>query len=124
MKQKANPKKRAKATKKVAKSAGNGRKSVSVTHAEDGVTISCCADGAQEVFLAGTFNEWNSTAMDRKKDDQWESKLDLSPGRYEFKFVVDGEWCCEPGCTSNQECKHCVTNEYGTMNRVVEVAGE
>ena len=38
----------------------------------------------------------------------WTVLLKLTPGRYEHKFVVDGEWCCEPGCTAlNVECPHC-----------------
>lgn len=50
--------------------------------------------------------------------------LKLAPGRYEHKVVVDGEWCCEPGCTVLSvecPCPHCIMNDFGTMNRVLEV---
>jgi hypothetical protein len=46
----------------------------------------------------------------------------LPPGRYEFKFVVDGAWCCEPGCEGpHHGCPKCVPNSSGTMNRLIEV---
>lgn len=47
--------------------------------------------------------------------------MNLSPGRHEFKFVVDGEWCCEPGCNGRDQGPKCVPNPFGTMNRVIEV---
>lgn len=33
----------------------------------------------------------------------------LALGRYEYKFVLDGEWCCEPGTQESVEhsdCRH------------------
>ena len=49
------------------------------------------------------------------------AKLDLPPGRYEYKFVVDGQWCCEPNCQTSDECPKCVPNDFGTLNRFVDV---
>ena len=86
--------------------------------------LACHSDTATVVFLAGSFNDWSQTAtpMKKGKDGQWSASLPLAPGRYEYKFVVDGEWCCEPGGTSETvHCTHCVMNEFGTMNRVLEV---
>lgn len=79
------------------------------------------AEGANSVFLAGTFNDWNPQAnpMRREVDGPWRAELALAPGRYEYKFVVDGEWRCEPGAEENMA--HCVPNALGTMNRVIEV---
>jgi len=74
--------------------------------------------------LAGTFNDWSTTATPLKRfgDGQWKVALQLLPGRYEFKFLVDGAWCCEPGCDGPHDgCPNCVSNEFGTMNRVIEV---
>lgn len=90
----------------------------------DGDTeFKCHAPNAQSVFLAGAFNEWNpgATPMQRTDDFIWTTSLNLAPGRYEYKFVVDGVWCCEPGCKETALCPHCVPNAFGTMNRVVEV---
>lgn len=89
------------------------------------VLFSCHAPEAQEVFVAGTFNDWDSKAAPLKKSKQgnWTAKTILAPGRYEFKFIVDGAWCCEPGCEGEHRgCPKCVPNDCGTMNRVLEVA--
>lgn len=87
--------------------------------------FSCRAPDAGAVFLAGTFNDWQADAMPMAKDSQgnWNAKLELPSGRHEFKFVIDGVWCCEPGCDgANRDCPKCVPNEFGTMNRFVDVA--
>ena len=88
--------------------------------------FSCHAPDAQAVFVAGTFNDWNPTAtpMTRGTNGTWTAALPLAAGHHEFKFVVDGEWCCEPGCEKAYHgCPKCVPNPSGTMNRVVEVTG-
>lgn len=84
----------------------------------------CHAPDAQSVFVAGSFNAWqvNATPLSRGEDGTWKVSLNLAPGRYEWKFIVDGQWCCEPGCDGpHSGCPNCVTNEFGTMNRVLEV---
>ena len=86
--------------------------------------FACHAPAARAVFLAGTFNGWDPKATPMLKDatGNWDVAVALSPGRYEFKFVVDSEWCCEPGCDgAYYECPKCVSNPLGTMNRVIEV---
>lgn len=98
----------------------------SVNREHGGTLFTCHAPKASAVFVAGTFNEWNTSAtpLERDKNGTWTAKLDLTPGRYEYKFLVDGEWCCEPGCKDAAACPHCprcVGNEFGTMNRVMEV---
>ena len=54
--------------------------------------FSCHSDTAKAVFLAGSFNDCDPTAtpMVRGNDDYWTVSLPLAPGRYEYKFVVDG----------------------------------
>lgn len=88
------------------------------------VTFCCRAPTAQAVFVAGTFNEWHpdATPMVRGADGEWTTELDIPPGRHEFKFIVDGQWCCEPGVDdASLECER-VLNPLGTMNRVLDVA--
>lgn len=90
-----------------------------------GAVVSAMALKAKEVFIAGTFNGWNprSHPLRRAGDGTWALTLDLPPGRYEYKFVVDGQWCCEPGCEDEYHgCPKCVPNDFGTMNRVLEVS--
>jgi 5'-AMP-activated protein kinase regulatory beta subunit len=81
------------------------------------------APDASNIFLAGTFNDWQTEAAPMTKDDagNWTTKLDLPPGRHEFKFVVDGEWRCEPNCHLSADCPKCVSNDFGTMNRFIDV---
>ena len=49
--------------------------------------------------------------------DKWALKLDLPPGEYEFKFVVDGNWVHDEGQPSKTS-----SNEMGTLNNVINVA--
>lgn len=82
------------------------------------------APDAEAVHLAGTFNDWDMRAAPMTKDasGEWVIELALAPGRYEYKFVVDGQWCCKPGQPDTPaEAPDCVCNEHGTMNRVIEV---
>ncbi len=90
----------------------------------EGVKIVCHAPDAQSVCVAGTFNNWqpDATPMPRAENGDWTISLSLSPGRYEYKFIVDGQWCCEPARgDSAVESPGCVANEFGTSNRTLEV---
>lgn len=52
---------------------------------------------ASEVFLAGTFNDWNPTTIPMKrKGDQWEICMKLEGGKHHYKFVIDGNWITDP----------------------------
>ncbi len=71
---------------------------------------------AHEVILAGTFNGWNEHALKMNKTPEgWELKAELPPGRYEYKFIVDGEWMHDP---ANKET---VRNEHKTLNSVLYI---
>jgi len=85
------------------------------------------APDAQEVFLAGSFNDWNPSTirMERESDGSWIAMVPLTPGRHEYKFVVDGRWCCNPGGTEFEEaCPGHVRNSFGTLNCTIDVSGE
>jgi 1,4-alpha-glucan branching enzyme len=89
------------------------------------VEFSCHAPDAQAVFLAGTFNDWSADTLPlaRQADGLWRAAVPLAPGHHEFKFVVDGQWCCEPGCEHEYHgCPKCCANESGTMNRVLDMS--
>lgn len=76
-----------------------------------------CPD-AETVFVSGDFNDWSpfSMPMSRREDQgHWERRLTLAPGRYEYKFVVDGEWRHDPESTER------VVNWLGSFNSVLEV---
>lgn len=66
---------------------------------------------ASEVNLAGDFNQWHSGSLSLSKSDSgWVTKLQLPPGKYRYKFVIDGEWKLDP---FNE---HSEPNEHGTGN--------
>jgi 1,4-alpha-glucan branching enzyme len=72
---------------------------------------------ATEVILMADFNKWNIKAHPMKKDNNgaWSKIVIVSPGRYEYKYLVDGEWWNDP---TNQEVCY---NQHGTMNSVINV---
>ncbi len=86
--------------------------------------FTCHAPEASQVFVSGTFNDWSADATPLKPGSRgkWSVKVALAPGHHEYKFIVDGVWCCEPGCDGpHTGCMGCVPNAFGTMNRFVEV---
>jgi len=92
----------------------------------ESVEFSCHAPEAQAVFVAGSFNGWSTDALPLagQADGRWHALVPLPPGRHEYKFVVDGKWCCEPGCEhEHRGCPKCVPNAFGTMNRVSRQEG-
>lgn len=75
------------------------------------------APQAKRVNVAGTFNNWDTKAIAAKRNSRgtWTVKLSLKPGRYEYKFLVDGTWLNDPRCTS------CVSNSFGTKNCIIDI---
>ncbi|CAM6114945.1 unnamed protein product [Calypogeia fissa] len=48
---------------------------------------------ANEVYLTGSFNGWNSQVkLEKSSAGVFTCSLPLYPGKYEIKFVVDGSW--------------------------------
>jgi 1,4-alpha-glucan branching enzyme len=76
------------------------------------------APEALEVYLAGDFNNWDSSANPMKKDKKgiWKTAVSLKPGTYEYRFLKDGNWENDPSCSQR------VPNEFGSQNcvRIVE----
>jgi hypothetical protein len=66
----------------------------------EAVSFSIDAPDASRVSLVGDFNDWDpsATPLARSADGtRWEAVLPLSPGRYQFTFVVDGSrWVRDP----------------------------
>jgi len=53
---------------------------------------------AEEVLISGSFNGWSTSGLPLKKtSDGWEIELNLIPGKYLYKFIVDGHWIGAPG---------------------------
>jgi len=52
---------------------------------------------AANVYLSGSFNNWSTMQLPMQKTASgWESSLKLVPGRYEYKFIIDGKWIHDP----------------------------
>jgi RNA polymerase-binding transcription factor DksA len=81
------------------------------------VRLSLIAPDAQEVFVAGSFNNWNpgATPLVNINHGRWVKYLSLPPGRYEYQFVVDGRWI-------HDRARELVDNPFGGLNSVIEVA--
>ena len=52
---------------------------------------------ARKVFLAGSFNKWSKHAAPCSREgDYWVYRLYLPPGKYQYKYIVDGRWHVDP----------------------------
>ena len=81
-------------------------------------TLSFHAPDAASVHLVGTFNNWDpgATPMSRSDDGAWSASIPLLPGRYEYKFVVDGRLrITDPACERSEP------DGFGGFNSVLVV---
>ncbi|MEI7728841.1 MAG: isoamylase early set domain-containing protein [Verrucomicrobiota bacterium] len=62
--------------------------------------FSLLAPAAKDVMVAGDFTGWELSpkTMKKNKSGEWKLVLSLAPGRYEYRFLVDGQWCDDPQC--------------------------
>jgi 1,4-alpha-glucan branching enzyme len=93
------------------------------------VTFQYSAPSAKAVYLAGQFNGWlendNGKIKEKpewllKKDDNgnWKITIQLAPGNYPYKFVVDGEWKVDPANSNT------IDDGFGGQNSVKIVSRE
>ncbi|MFN3168552.1 MAG: AAA family ATPase [Phycisphaeraceae bacterium] len=76
-------------------------------------------EGKSRVSIAGDFNNWNpaSTPMNRHEElGVWQACVDIPPGRYRYRLVIDGQWVKDPHNPVTE------TNPFGELNSVLEVA--
>jgi 1,4-alpha-glucan branching enzyme len=76
------------------------------------------APTAEDIHVVGDFNDWevsDKSKLARRENGYWEKLMELQPGRYRYKFVVDGEWTLD---ARNEERER---NEFGTFDSVAEV---
>ncbi|MDQ3289686.1 MAG: serine hydrolase, partial [Bacteroidota bacterium] len=70
---------------------------------------------AKLITLAGSFNNWNAYHnFFIKHGNEWICRLDLVPGKYQYKIVVDGNWILDP---ENKE----IVKENGYQNSLLVV---
>jgi RNA polymerase-binding transcription factor DksA len=78
------------------------------------------APNARAVVVTGSFCGWapEGFALKRNRQGIWQGILLLPPGRYEYRFLVDGEWQDDPACPER------VPNPFGSENCVLCVYGK
>jgi 1,4-alpha-glucan branching enzyme len=82
------------------------------------VLFSLEAPQGRTVSVAGSFNDWDPGVTLMPYDPErkvYHIEVLLTPGEYEYKFVVDGEWLLDeanPGF---------YPNDFGTLNSVLVV---
>ena len=76
------------------------------------------APEANTVAVAGDFNGWDIQAhmLKKSKAGWWKTNLKLAPGRYRYRFVVNGEQWTEDPENPNKEA-----NEFDSYNSILEV---
>jgi 1,4-alpha-glucan branching enzyme len=82
------------------------------------VQLQVSAPPDSEVFVAGSFNNWEPAAhkMRQNGNGTFVTRLKLAPGRYEYKFLVNGQWQLDESAPEK------VQNSYGSMNSVMDLS--
>ena len=76
------------------------------------------APEAKEVFLTGDFNHWQvneRSKMEFRDNGSWVKRLQLKPGAYKYRFIVDGQWRQDP------KNPHYQINPFGLLDSLLEV---
>ncbi len=91
-----------------------------VSKTPGGVEFTYYDPAAFSVSLAGSFNDWDTNASPLVKDDEgtWRVVVALTPGDYEYKFVVNGgTWLADP---ENPK----IVGDYGNSGITINADGE
>lgn len=68
----------------------------------------------KRIQIKGQMNEWNAAAGYLfEKDKKWHIGLELFPGKYQYKLIIDGREICDPGCRDS------VSNGSGGYNSIL-----
>src|SRR5437867_9660155 len=82
------------------------------------VTFTIEAPDAEHVLLAGDFNDWT---LDGSEMDPiggvWTKVIKLPPGRYRYRYVVDGRWQNDPSNAAVEP------NPYGEHDSILVMEG-
>jgi chromosome partitioning protein len=82
---------------------------------KDGVLFTLDAPASARVQLAGDFNSWIPDGNEMEfSNGVWQKMLSLAPGRYRYRYVVDGHWQPDPLNTSVEP------SPFGDNDSVIE----
>jgi 1,4-alpha-glucan branching enzyme len=92
--------------------------SIEVTANKIQVKLRLDRPDAKAVSIAGDFNHWDTEThpMHQDKHGVWTKTIMVSPGRYGFRFVADGQWCNAP--INSAKCQNC----FGSQNNFIVVS--
>jgi 1,4-alpha-glucan branching enzyme len=81
------------------------------------VNFALHAPDANEVFIAGTFNDWDPQVRRLRCDKKgtWRTWMNLPAGQHEYRFIVNGDWQEDPQAGER------AYNPFGTFNSVISV---
>lgn len=85
--------------------------------AQEKVIFSVAAPAANEAYLVGDFNGWSMNEGSRMNRDNggFKKELPLAPGRYRYRFVIDGNWIEDPNNPVQE------LNPYGQLDSLIEI---
>ncbi len=91
-----------------------------VTNTPRGVRFAQPPGVGRSIYVAGDFNAWSSTATPLRYDEikgAHEALVEIPPGRYRYRLIVDGRWLADPHNDNRQ------LNDYNETNNVLVVPG-
>jgi len=89
-----------------------------VSQINDAVVFVTLYPRANSVQIAGDFNNWQPEQhiMEKLGDSGvWQTQMELNPGRYRYRLVVDGQWQQDPYNELTE------SNPFGGFNSVIEI---
>jgi len=69
---------------------------------------------AQEVYIKGSWNNWEPEPMKKNKSGIFKKTKRLKPGRYLFGYEVDGRWLADESTPQED-------SPFGSKNSVLEI---
>ncbi len=74
--------------------------------------------GAREVVLTGDFTNWSKDQirLHPSGEGEWNAVLELLPGEYRYRLLVDGEW------RDHDEAARRVPNPFGSQDCILLVS--
>lgn len=82
------------------------------------IVLAIVAPEAKAVVVVGEFNNWSLERhpLQQRDRETWHITLQLPPGTYQYKFVIDGTRWEEDAHNPKR-----ALNEFGTTNSILEV---
>lgn len=68
----------------------------------------------RHVYLTGSWDNWRKKIPLVKSTNDFSTIINLNPGRYEYKFLVDGRWMIDDSSPKTE-------NQMGTQNNVIGI---